>query len=68
MSRAGLLKARRGVEGGSVVVLLTRRMSLILQRSGGSLVTIDSRFDTTTVEAEGMPPLREKVSGMSLMK
>jgi hypothetical protein len=56
MSRAGLLKARRGVEGGSVVVLLTRCMSLILQRSNGSLVTIDSRFDTTTVEAEGMPP------------
>ena len=53
MSRAGLLKTRRGVEGGNMVVLLTRRMSLILQRSSGSLVTIDSRFDTTTVEAEG---------------
>ena len=33
MSRAGLLQARRGVEGGSVVVLLTRRMSVMLQRS-----------------------------------
>ena len=56
MSRAGLLQARRGVEGGSVVVLLTRRMSVMLQSNNGSLVTIDSRFDTTTVEAEGMPP------------
>ncbi len=56
MSRAGLLKARRGVESGSVVVLLTRRTCFMLQRINGSLVTIDSRFDTTTVEAEGMPP------------
>jgi hypothetical protein len=46
MSRAGFLKARRGVESGSVM----------LQRSNGALVIIDSRFDTTTVEAEGMPP------------
>jgi hypothetical protein len=56
MSRAGLLKTRRGVESESVVVLFTRRIRVILQRNNGSLVTIESRFDTTTVEAEGMPP------------
>ena len=56
MSRASFLKARRGVESGRVVVLLTRRTSVMLQRSTGALVIIDSRFDTTTVEAEGMPP------------
>jgi hypothetical protein len=56
MSRASFLKARRGVESGSVVVLLTRLTSVMLQRSHGALVIIDSRFDTTTVEAEGMPP------------
>jgi hypothetical protein len=60
MSRAGLLKARRGVESGSVVVLFTRRMRVMLLRSNGSLITIESRFDTTTVEAEGMPPWGEK--------
>ena len=60
MSRAGLLKARRGVESGSVVVLFTRRTCVILQRSNGSLVAINSRFDTTTVEAEGMPPWRKQ--------
>jgi len=37
-------------------VLFTRCTGIILQRINGSLVTIDSRFDTTTVEAEGMPP------------
>ena len=60
MSRASFLKARRGVESGSVVVLLTRRTSVMLQRSNGALVIIDSRFDTTTVEAEGMPPWGKK--------
>jgi hypothetical protein len=53
---AGMRKARRGVESGSVGVLLTRRPRAMLQRSEGSLVTIDSRFNTMTVEAEGMPP------------
>ena len=56
MSRAGFLKARRGVESRSAVVLLTRRTSVLLHRSNSALVIIDSRFDTTTVEAEGMPP------------
>ena len=51
-----MLKARRGVESGSVVVLFTRRSGVILPHINGSLVTIDSRFDTPTVEAEGMPP------------
>jgi len=56
MSRVGFLKTCRGVESGSMVVLFTLHTGIILQRINGSLVTIDSRFDTTTVEAEGMPP------------
>jgi len=56
MSRAGFFKARCGVESGCVVVLFALHTGIILQRINGSLVTIDCRFDTTTVEAEGVPP------------
>ena len=49
-----------GVESGGVVVLLTRRTGVRLQRMYSSRVTVDSRFDTTTAEAEGMPPWTKK--------
>ena len=54
MSRASLLKACHGVESGSVDLLLARRYH--------------SRFDTTSVEAEGDASRRGKVSSMSPMK
>ena len=38
-------------------MLRTRRSGvIILPHSNSSLVTIDNRFDTPTVEAEGLPP------------
>jgi hypothetical protein len=56
MRRTGFLTARRGVESESVVGLFALHTGIILQRINGSRVTVDSRFDTTTVEAEGVPP------------
>jgi hypothetical protein len=38
-----------------VVVLLARRSGIGLQRISGSLFTVSNRFDTTIVEAEGVP-------------
>jgi hypothetical protein len=55
----------RGVESGIiirqkncivlVVVLLTRRSQVGLPGISGSLFTVSNRFDTTIVEAEGVP-------------
>ena len=57
MSRTGFFTARRGVESGRGVGLVALHTSILRQRINGSLVTLDSRFDTTTVvEAEGVPP------------
>jgi hypothetical protein len=52
---------------GAGVGLFALHTSIILQRINGSRVTLDSRFDTTPVEAEGC--LHEKkISGMGLRK
>ena len=57
MRRTGFLTACRGVESGSGVGLVALHTGIIRQRINGSRVTLDSRFDTTTVvEAEGVPP------------
>ena len=56
MRRTGFLTACRGVESGSGVGLFALHISILRQRINGSRVTLDSRFDTTPVEAEGVPP------------
>ena len=68
MSRADLLKARRGVESESVVVLFTRRTCVILQRSNGSLVAIEQPLRHHNSGGGGDASMRREVSGMSLMK
>jgi hypothetical protein len=52
---SGLLSYRRGVEGGGVIVLLAQRVGINSAR-----VIVGSRSDTTTAEAEGMPPLPQQ--------
>ena len=56
MRRTGFLTARRGVESGSGVGLFALHTGLRRPRINGSRVTLDSRFDTPIVEAEGVPP------------